>query len=540
MQLACERHLADRKASASAAFRWRFDPAKANRFCRFFEGLPHVKDDFRGHAARGELFRLEDWQVFGLASVFGWVDKAHGWRRFTEVYWEVPRKNGKTPMAAAVGLYMLAADGEYGAEVFAGATSKEQAGEIFNAARNMARASAHLRETFGIWVNTASLVVPAKNSSFRMLKGSPGDGPSPSCVLVDEYHEHKTNALVDWARTGMQARRQPLLFEITTAGSDTSSACYDKHLEVQEVLDGRRVNERLFGIIYTVDEGVSWKSRKALQMSNPNLGVSVNPEQIEHDQAQAAQSARQQNQFKTKNENIWVGADVSWMNMERWAPCADPTLRVEDFATAECVEACDLASRTDTVSTVRLFKREERDGDHFYCFSRHYLNQAAIEDERNTHFRAWRDRGFLIETPGDVTHYSRVNDDLAADSTALNMRELVFDPFHAMGLVQFLREREDWNQSVEVVDVKQTVEHMSPPMKELEAIVLSGRFHFDGNPVLTWMVGNTVCHRDRKENIYPVRNRVHNKIDGTIALILAVLRLMARAESSFGFSPFTI
>ncbi|HLH36010.1 MAG TPA: terminase TerL endonuclease subunit [Alloacidobacterium sp.] len=533
VRLACKRHLDDLRLSRLDTYRWRFDAAKANRFCRFFEGLPHVKDDFRGNAARGQLFKLEGWQIFGLCSIFGWVDKKHGYRRFTEAYWEVPRKNGKTPIAAGIGLYMLCADGEYGAEIFAGATSKEQAGEVFGAARNMALASSQLREAFGIWCNAASIVIPTKNSAFKPLKGNPGDGPSPSCVLVDEYHEHKTNSLVDWARTGMQARRQPLLFEITTAGSDMSSPCFDKHLEVQEVLEGHRENDRLFGIIFTVDEGIGWTTKKAVQMANPNLGVSVNPEQIFHDQKQAAQSARQQNQFKTKNLNIWVNADVAWMNMEKWNQCAAP-LRIEDFAGDMCIESCDLASRIDTVSSVRLFKREQDDGDHYYCFSRHYLNQVAVEDEKNTHFRAWRDRGYLIQTPGDVTHYSRVIEDLAADSRTLNLREIVFDPFHAAGLIQFLREREDWNQSVECVEIKQTIENMSAPMKELEAIVLSGRFHFDGNPVLSWMISNTVCHRDRKENIFPVRNRVQNKIDGTVALIMALSRAMVLSPATAG------
>ena len=302
---------------------------------------------------------------------------------------------------------------------------------------------------------------------------------------------------------------------------------------MQQVLAGLRVNERLFGMIFTVDEGVDWKSKKALLMANPNYGVSVNPEVIDHDQFQATQSATQQNDFKTKNLNIWGGADSPWMNMVKFAACADHGLKIEDFAGDACVEAADLASRTDTTSTVRLFKRTLVDGDHFYCFSRHYLNEDTIQDKRNTHYQDWVERGYLIQTPGNVTSYSKVNEDLAGDSTSLNLRELVFDPFHAAPLVQFLQERDDWNQSVEIVEIKQTVENMSLPMKELEAIVLSGRFHYDGNPVLKWMVANTVRHRDRKENIYPVRNRVQNKIDGTIALIMAIARLMAQPGDQY-------
>lgn len=180
VRLACQRHLDDLKASREDKnFRWAFDEVKANRFCRFFEGLPHVKDDFHGNAARRNLFRLEGWELFIAGSVFGWVDKLQGYRRFTEVYVEVPRKNGKTPLAAGISLYMLCADGEYGAEVFSGATSKEQAGEVFNAAMKMARATPQLREAFGVWCNVASIVIPKTASAFRPLKANPGTGLRP-------------------------------------------------------------------------------------------------------------------------------------------------------------------------------------------------------------------------------------------------------------------------------------------------------------------------------------------------------------------------
>jgi phage terminase large subunit-like protein len=533
VRLACKRHLDDRRASRRKDYRWRFDESKATRFCRFFEGLPHVKDDFQGHAARRECFHLEDWQCFIFCCVFGWVDKAKDFRRFTEAYIEVPRKNGKTPMGAGVGLYCLTADGEYGAEVFAGASSREQAASgLFEAARAMTQASEDLRRAFGVWVNVGSLVVADRNASFKTLKGNPQDGPAPHCVLADEYHEYKTNRLIEWSRTGMTSRRQPLLWEITTAGTNTASACYEKHLEVQEVLEGRRNNDRLFGVIYTVDKGVDWKSKKALMMANPNYGVSVNPEQIEHDQLQARQSATQQAAFKTKNLNIWLNAAQPWMNMEKWDACFDSEMRIEEFLSEPAVEAVDLASRSDTVSTACLYKRQlgtGKDGaleDHYYCFTRHYLNQEQVRDEKNKHFAEWVDQGYLIETPGNITDYLQVCDDLAADAAFRILRELVFDPYHAAPLVQFLRARGDWPQTVEVVDLKQTEENMSPAMKELEAAVLSRRFHHDGNPVLAWMMGNTRCRISGKDNWYPVRENVARKIDGTVAIILGLNRLM--------------
>jgi phage terminase large subunit-like protein len=537
VKLACKRYRDDLRASRRKDYRWHYDEARAERFIRFHEGLPHVKDDFKGHAAHRERFKLEDWQCFIYCSIFGWVDKKEGFRRFNDAYVEVPRKNGKTPGAAAVGLYGLSADGEYGAEIFAGAASRDQAAEVFDAARAMALASPDLRSAFSIWVNTNSLVVQEKNAAFKKLKGQPADGPAPHIVTADEYHEYKTNRLIEWARTGMTSRRQPLLFRITTAGTDTASPCYEMHLEAKEVLEGRRKSDRLFCIIYTIDKGVDWKSKKALRMANPNFGISVNPEQIEEDQFQARQSATKQASFKTKNLNIWMNAAQPWMNMERWDECFDTEMAIEDFGADPCIEAVDLASHKDTVSTARLFKRRIATGkkddagngtfeDHYYCFTRHYLNSEQVRDEKNTHFADWAAHGFLVETEGNVTDYLKVNDDLVADANNLIMRELVFDPYHAGPLVQFLQARPDWPGNVEVVDLKQTEENMSPAMKEFEGAVLSRRFHHDGNPALAWMIGNTRCRISQKENWYPVRENVQRKIDGTVAIILGINRLM--------------
>ena len=528
---ACKRFIDDLKRSERKSYRWIYDSKKADRFCRFFEAFPHYKNDFKNNAGKGATFRLEPWQCFGLCNIFGWVDKKTGYRRFTEVYWEVPRKNGKTPMAAGIGLYCLAAEGEFGAEVFAGAKSEKQAADgLFLAAKQMAQSSAEFREAFGVWVNANSIVVQARNASFKPLKGNPQDGPAPSCVLADEYHEYKTDRLIDWARTGMVSRSQPLLFEITTAGTNLASPCYVKHLEVQEVLAGRRVNDRLWGIIYTVDKGIPWTSRKALLMANPNWDISVNPSAVSDDQEQAKQSTIRQTEFKTKHLNIWGGEAAAWMNMNKWDNCADPTLSIEDFAGDECIMGVDLASRRDTISTARMFKRNVDGVDHFYCFTRHYLNEQQIRDPRHTHYQDWADHGHLIETPGDVTSYLKLNEDLAGDSGHLLLRELVFDPFHAAPLIQFLQERDDWNNAVEIVELKQNESEQSAPMKEFEAVVYEGRFHHAANPVMDWMMSNTVCKISERENWRPTRKHIDQKIDGTIAILLAYARWMARTD----------
>jgi phage terminase large subunit-like protein len=246
VKLACQRHLTDLDRSKTAAFRYKFVAAKANRACKFIEALPHTKSDW---GRDGQLFKLEKWQLFIICSLFGWVSKDTDKYRFREAYVEVPRKNGKSFLAAAIGLYKFAADGEFGAEVYSGATSEKQAWEVFRPARDIAVRTPDLRKAFGITVNAKSLTILGNGSRFEPIIGKPGDGASPSCAIVDEYHEHQSDELVETMRTGMGARKNPLLFEVTTAGSDRSSPCYSRHLDVKKMLEGHIVNERLFGII---------------------------------------------------------------------------------------------------------------------------------------------------------------------------------------------------------------------------------------------------------------------------------------------------
>jgi phage terminase large subunit-like protein len=175
-----------------------------------------------------------------------------------------------------------------------------------------------------------------------------------------------------------------------------------------------------------------------------------------------------------------------------------------------------------------MFRREIAGEQHYYCFSRHYLNSEKVRDRRNTHFLEWAEKGYLIETPGNVTDYLRVCDDLVGDAKQLIVREIAFDPFHAGALIQVLQAREDWVQSIEISELKQSEENMSAPMKEFEALVLSGRFHHDGNPLLTWMIGNTICRvSPRNESWYPIRENVERKIDGAVAIIFNVNRWMS-------------
>lgn len=235
VKLACQRHLDDLARQKSRDFDYRFDPAAAERACRFIELMPHTKGAW---ARRGERLVMSPWQVFLTISIFGWLQKVDGFRRFRRALLLVPRKNGKSAWAAAVGNYMLTADGEAGAEVYSGATTEKQAWEVFRPARLMAQKTPEFREHYGVQVNAKSIFMLANESRFEPLIGKPGDGASPHLAIVDEYHEHDTDDLLATMETGMGARDQPLVLVITTAGSDISGPCYSMVLDARRMLDG--------------------------------------------------------------------------------------------------------------------------------------------------------------------------------------------------------------------------------------------------------------------------------------------------------------
>ena len=532
VRLACQRHLDDLERSKAKTFPYRFDLARAERIFRFIEKLPHVKGKW---ADAGELLVLQPWDKFWIGCIFGWIEKASGRRRFRKAYVEVPRKNAKSTKAAAIGLYMFAADKEHGAEVYSGATSEKQAWEVFRSALQMAERTPDLQRYFGVTVNAKSLIILANGSRFEPVIGKPGDGASPSCSIVDEYHEHLDDTLYETMKTGMGSREQPLQLVITTAGSDQSSPCYLLHQDVEKMLEGTLPDDRLFAVIYTIDEGDDWKSEVALIKANPNYGVSIFPEYLKAQQDDAINSGHRQNAFLAKHLDVWVSADVAWLPKEAWNRCADPTLQLADFLGQSCCIALDLASRVDTASKVSVFPRVIDGKAHYFAFAQVYLNEFAVKNASGGHYAGWANAGQLQVTPGNVTDYNRIGDDLLADAKNFVIREVPHDPYHAAALVQFIQARPEWPREIQFVEFRQTVEKMSPVMKELEALVLEGRLHHDGHPMLGWMISNVVCHRDAKDNIFPRKQRPQNKIDAAIALLMA----LARAAAAPSEGPYT-
>lgn len=530
---ACKRHLKDLEDSKDPDYPYVFKEAKGDHICEFAEKMVHIKGKW-AKIVRGQLptIVLEDWQCFSLAVPFGWVHKDgpnKGLRRFHEIYEEIPRKNSKSTLGAIIGLYMAFADGEPGAEVFAGATSVDQANAVFKPAWLMVNNNPEFKEHFGLDLggtskNPGPITQMSSGSIFKTIIGQPGDGDSPHCSIIDEYHEHKTSVMYDAMKTGMGSRQQPMRVIITTAGVDTSGPCYDKHLEAEKVLDGTLEVDDMFTIIFAAPKEADWEDINVWINANPNYGVSVFEDYLATQLRDALQKPSQQNINRTKHLNQWMSAGAAWMNMKIWDDCKDETMHMESFAKMRCWLGADLASKIDIASLAFII--EAPWGYAYFC--KHYLPEDTIEKPENQHYRKWRDdeHGWLTQTDGARTDLKRIEDDIRDASKMFSVQSLAFDQKESNYLITNIQE---W-ASFDCFDVPQAPAHMSEPMKEMEAIIYSKTIRHCGDPILTWMMGNVVKKQGRGggpiKSYYPTKQSDKNKIDGIVAGIMALSRAM--------------
>lgn len=521
IKLACKRFLADFNDK-----KWVFDRVQADRACKFIELLCHTKGKW---AAKSERIKLEDWQVFFVCNIFGWR-RPDGNRRFRRVLLLVPRKNGKSIIGAAIGIYMLCADGEYGAEIYSGATTEKQAWEVFKPAKLMALKNPQLKEAFGLQVNAKSIVKLDDNSKFEPVIGNPGDGSSPSCAIIDEYHEHASDALLNTMETGMGAREQPLALIITTAGDNLAGPCHTLQIECQRMLQGTIEMDDTFAMIYTLDAGDDWTSEQTLRKANPNFDISVSSEFLLARQKEAMTIANKQGAFQTKHLNVWVGARNAFFNVERWKSLANPDLKLEDFAGQECILALDLASKIDLTALEIVFPLE---GGNFVRFGKYYLPEETVLSGSCDHYRTWMKEGILTVTDGEMTDYGRVRDDIVDICAKFDVREIAFDPFQATMLIGELM-----GLGLPCVEVKPTVLNLSEPMKQVDALTRAGKIRHNGDKVMTWALSNVVAKEDAKGNVFPRKETPEAKIDPAVALITAMARCLIPADDGGDFDEF--
>ena len=521
-RLACQRHLDDLERN----WEYTFDADRAARACRFIELLPHIEGPL---AVAGELIRLEPWQVFIISSLFGWVNSSTRLRRYRSAYIAVARKNGKSILASGIALYMLCADGEVGAQVYSCATTREQARIVWKAGRTMVSRTPGLRRKFGVKNYAHHIEIPSNNSIFRPLSRDTGgnlDGLNISCAIIDELHAHKTRELYDVIDTATGARSQPLILMITTAGFDPSSICYERQVYTQQVLRGDSWDPSWFGLIYTVDKEDLEDQERLLTdetlwaKANPNLDVSVSRDDMRRKAVQALAVKSSRPNYLTKHLNVWVEGGSSWLDIVAWDATEDPDLDIADYEGLPCWIAADLASKLDVACVAYVFERI--DGDGHAVFVRHYVSEREADRSRNSQYAGWAADDHLIVTPGDVTDYGQIEADLRQAAVDYDVVCVAVDPWQA----EHMRQRLD-AEGLPTLELRQSVQSLSEPMKSLEAAIVSGKIVHERDPVLRWMLGNVVCHVNAKDEIYPRKDRPEQKIDGAVALIMAYGRALS-------------
>lgn len=527
---ACRRQLDDLKNFKDGT-RFIYDPKEGNRVCSFIEHLQHVKGEL---AKTKQRIHLEPWQVFIVHTVFAWKTSA-GNRRFRRVYIEVPRGNGKSTWSSGVALYCLCADRESGAEVYSFATTRDQAKIVFNDAKAMAAGNPRFCRAFGLEVLANALHVAKTNSYFhpKSAEGSTLDGLNTHLAIIDELHAHKTRTVYDVVETSTGKRHNSLMWMITTAGFDTTGICYEVRSFIKQILEGSVQDESQFGIIYSIDEDDDWTTEEALKKANPNWGISVMPDVLLPLQKKAITLPSATNNFKTKHLDVWCSAASSWMDMQAWNACESP-VPIEEFEGKECYIGLDLGAKNDLTAKVLVFPRDDIETGKrwYYVFGTYYAPRSAVLKATNSQYEGWETLGYLQITDGAVTDFNRIEQDILEDCSRFKVVSIAYDPWQATQLAMRLEDRD-----IPMVEFRNTVQNMSDPMKWLEALVQDKRLVHNGDPALSWMIGNVVAKLDFKDNIFPRKETYEKKIDGAVALIMA-LSLCINEEDNGAFQSY--
>jgi phage terminase large subunit-like protein len=504
-QQSAQRFLDDLKRADLDEWEFSLDARLADRVCRFVEKFPAVK------GGRG-LIHLQDWQVFVLVNLYGWVD-SEGLRRFRTAYLEITKKQGKSTLAAPLALYGLCMDDEEGAEVYAAAVDRNQAQIVWGIAKQMAMRTPAFRERFGVQCGAHAISHPSSGSTFQSLsrEGKSLEGKNPSTVIVDELHRHQTREVWDILDESRGARSQSLMIAITNSGSDKSSICYEQRSYLQKVLNGYD-DPTFFGIIYTIDDEdhERWDQEDVWRKAQPSLGVSVSIAALRRlaNKARAMPSARAS--FMRYQLGIWAEGEHSWMPPWRWDPRANPEITVESMRGMPCMIGLDLASKVDVAAMVASFKV----GTGYKWLARFYVPESRVKE--NASYYGWQKEGWLVATPGETIDFGLIEDDLIEWGKTFDVRFVTYDRFQA---TQFATRMTD--EGLPMVEFQQTVAKMSEPMKEIERLVIAGQLEHNGNPMMDWMMSNVSVKPDRKENIFPRKDRAEDKIDGPVAGIMA-------------------
>ena len=512
-RLGVERHYRDMQTGHLRGL-W-FSEDHAQHALESFLFLRHSKGEWAG-----QQFELSPWQQFWIALAFGW-QRDDGTRRFREVWEEVPRKNGKSTKLAGVGLYLFEFDGEGGAEVYTAATKMEQARITHAESVRMVEASPLLRRDIGIRRDELYNPKPGRADKFLPLgrDSKSLDGLNPHGAILDEVHAHPNREIYDVIKSGQGARRQPLIWMITTAGFDLSSFGYEQHQYAEKVLEGTFEDDELLAIIYSVDDPEKWDDETEWAKANPNLGVSVYLDGLRAACERAKRQPSELPNFLTKRLNVWLRGGSKWLPVEQWKRCGNAEISLDDFAGQQCWAALDLAEKKDIAALCVVF----RNGKKYSAFFRLYLNEDQAHAPENRHFQAWEKSGHLITTPGNATDFDVIRSDINAIAKNVEMQEVLYDPKFAAYFAAKLQDED----GLTMVEMPQTSNRFTLPIIEIENLVLTGDLEHDDNPAVAWMISNVVMRESKFSGLrHPTKERQESKIDAAVALIMAMGRAL--------------
>nr|WP_136252868.1 terminase TerL endonuclease subunit [Ningiella ruwaisensis] len=490
-----------------------FDVDAAKSVLSFFpDFIRHVKGKLAG-----KPYELSDWESFILINLFGFKRK-DGTRRFRTAYVEVARKNSKSTFCSGVALYLTAFDKEGGAEVYSAATTRDQARIVFGDAQNMIKKSAPLKKVFG--VHKLNIHHTASSSKFEPLSSDAGtlDGLNIHCAIIDEIHAHKTREVWDVVETATGAREQPLILAITTAGFNKQGIGYEQREYVTKILNGVADADYYFGIIFTLDEDDDPFDEKVWIKANPNLGRSKKLDNMRELAGKALEMPAARNNFLTKHLNVWVNVATAWLDMAKWDKLETSTA---DLKQLPCYIGLDLANKQDLAGIVAAFPEGKK--LHYIC--KFYLPENQIYNKsRNlgNMYDTWAKQGYLTLTDGDIIDHEVIEQDLREMLSTYDVKAIGYDSWGSTQLAIRLE-----RDGAPMVEIAQTTKNFSEAMKEVEAKVVSGDLVKDKNPIMDWMASNIVVKLDRNENYFPNKEHKDNKIDGMVALFMAVNRMLA-------------
>lgn len=504
-----------------------FDRKKADHAVDFINCLKHTKGRWRGVP-----FDLLPWQDRIIRDVFGTV-KENGYRQYNTAYVEIPKKNGKSELAAGVALYMTCGDGEWGAEVYGCASDRQQASIVFDVAVDMVDQCPALKKRIKPVMSVKRLVYKPTNSFYQVLSAEAytKHGLNVHAVIFDELHAQPNRELFDVMTKGSgDARTQPLFFLITTAGTDRNSVCFEQHQKAEDIILGRKIDPSFYPVIYGASDDADWSSEKVWYEANPSLGHTIDIEKVKNAYLSAKDNPAEENIFRQLRLNQWVKKSTRWMQMEKWDACAFPVDELELIG-RECYGGLDLSSSIDITAFVLVFPPRD-DAEKYIILPYFWIPEENMNLRvRRDHvpYDVWEKQGCLMNTEGNVIHYGFIENFIDELGKKFHIREIAFDRWGAVQMVQNLE-----GLGFTVVPFGQGFKDMSPPSKRLMELVLEKKIAHGGHPVLRWMMDNIFVRTDPAGNIKPDKEKSTEKIDGAVATVMALDRAIRNEGNSGG------